>query len=138
MLISSSTKHKSEFQFEAILEGTSIQFDVPLSMGGQGNGVSPKFILLNALSACSGMDVVAILNKMNIIYSNFEIKAEGELTEEHPKYFKKINLTFELVTAEINFEKVEKAVKLSLEKYCGVNAMLSKAAKINYRIVIKM
>ena len=55
----------------------------------------------------------------------------------HPKYFKEIRSTFELDTDKENIEKIEKAVSLSLEKYCGVNAMLSKAAIINYKINIK-
>ncbi len=60
----------------------------------------------------------------------FNIQVEGELTEEHPKYYKKIIVTYQFKGENLNPENVKKAVHLSEEKYCGVSAMLRKAAQI--------
>ncbi|MCK5406057.1 MAG: OsmC family protein, partial [Candidatus Krumholzibacteria bacterium] len=86
---------------------------------------------------CTAMDVVSILRKMKAELESFSVEAETELTEEHPKVFKKILITYKLKGQNLTMEKVEKAVTLSQDKYCGVSAMLKKAAPIEYNIVIE-
>jgi putative redox protein len=73
---------------------------------------------------------------MRVPFADLQIDAEAEQTEEHPRVFKFITLTFRIRTGEENREKVKKAVDLSLEKYCGVAAMLKKNSDINYQIII--
>lgn len=101
-----------------------------------GNGFSPKALLLTGLAGCSGIDVVGILEKMRIPFAGLWIEAEADQTEEQPKVFKDIHLTYHVKTGEENREKVKKAIDLSLEKYCGVAAMLKKNSNIGYEIVI--
>jgi putative redox protein len=97
-------------------------------------GFSPKALLLAGVAACSGIDVVDILEKMRIPFSGLVIDAEAEQTDDHPKVFKDIHLRYILGCEESNRDKVIKAIELSLEKYCGVAAMLRKNSKIDYSV----
>jgi putative redox protein len=99
-------------------------------------GFSPKALLLTGLAACSGIDVVDILEKMRVPFSNLVIDAETEQTEDYPKVFKDIHLVYQVTADETNRDKIIKAIDLSMEKYCGAAAMLKKNSKINYTLVI--
>jgi len=100
-------------------------------------GFNPKALLLSGLAGCSGIDVVGILEKMRVPFASLKIDVETEQTTHDPKVFKDIHMNFIITTAEENREKVKKAVDLSLDKYCGVSAMLKKNSKIHYTITIK-
>ena len=119
-------------EFEAEHEGNKIQMD-----GSTENGHGPKALLLSALAGCSGIDVVDILTKMRMEFSDLTIEVEADQTEEHPKVFKDIHIIYKMRTAPENEDKIRKAIDLSLEKYCGVSAMLRKNSRIDYSIVIK-
>jgi putative redox protein len=97
-------------------------------------GFSPKALLLSGLAGCSGVDVVDILEKMRVPFASLQIEAEAEQTEEHPKVFKTIQLTYRLKAEDENREKIMKAIELSLDKYCGVAAMLKKNSEIRYTL----
>ena len=97
-------------------------------------GPTPRPLLLSALAACSGLDIVPILNKMKVEFSELTIDVEGELTEDYPKIYHTIKIIYHIHLNPDDLEKMERAVKLSLEKYCGVYAMLVKAADISYVI----
>lgn len=127
---------KKDMTFEAEVSGFKILLDADESVGGQNNGPRPKPLTLVSLAGCTGMDVVSILRKMKAEPEYFNISVEGELTEEHPKYYHKIHITYELKGENIDIEKVEKAVNLSRERYCGVNALLSFGAEITHQIRI--
>lgn len=99
-------------------------------------GVGPKALLLSGLAGCSGIDVVEILEKMRVPFADLIIDVEADQTEEHPRVFKDIRMTYRIKTEEENREKVNKAIALSLDKYCGVAAMLKKNSPIHYEIVI--
>lgn len=100
------------------------------------SGFSPKALLLSGLAGCSGVDIIDILEKMRVPFSNLVMEAEAEQTEDYPKVFKYIRLTYTIQTEEANREKVVKAIELSLEKYCGVAAMLKKNSDIQYSLII--
>jgi putative redox protein len=101
-----------------------------------GVGFGPKALLLTGLAGCSGIDVVEVLEKMRVPFANLEIDAEAEQTEEHPRVFKTIHLTYKIKAEESQREKIIKAIELSLEKYCGVAAMLKKNSDIRYDLLI--
>lgn len=101
-----------------------------------GVGFGPKALLLTGLAGCSGIDVVEILEKMRVPFAGLEIDAEAEQTDDNPKVFKTIHLTYKIKTDEEQRDKIRKAIDLSLEKYCGVAAMLKKNSAIEYSIVI--
>lgn len=127
-----TTTWKTDEEFESRQEHNLIQLD-----GNRKNGISPKAVLLSALAACSGIDIVDILKKMRVEFSDFIIDTEAEQTDEHPKVFKDIMVTYRIKTAKENEEKVKKAINLSLEKYCGVSAMLKKNSDIHYTLEIE-
>ena len=119
-------------EFEAEHEGNKIQID-----GSTENGHGPKALLLSALAGCSGIDLVDILTKMRMEFSDLTIEVEADQTDEHPKVFKEIHIIYKIKTARDNEDKIRKAIDLSLEKYCGVSAMLKKNSPIDYSIIIK-
>lgn len=125
------TRWKHKHEFESWQEHNSILLD-----GSRQHGFSPKALLLAALGGCSGIDVVDILQKMRVEFSNFEVDVETTQTEEDPKVFKDIHVIYKIKTDNLNKSKVKKAIDLSLEKYCGVSAMLRKHSPIHYKIEI--
>lgn len=125
---------KGNMEMESEIRGLKVPMDAKEEDGGQNKGQTPKELVLSGLCGCTGMDVIAILKKMRSLPESFTIEAEATLTEEHPKVFNKIHLKY--IAKGIDKEKLEKAVKLSQEKYCGVSAMLRKTAEITYEIII--
>jgi putative redox protein len=99
-------------------------------------GFSPKALLLSGLAGCSGVDIIDILEKMRVPFTDLVMEAEAEQTDDYPKVFKTIHLTYKIKTEEDNRDKVIKAIDLSLEKYCGVAAMLKKNSDIQYTLII--
>jgi putative redox protein len=126
---------KDGMAFEAEVTGHKLIMDADASSGGTDIGPRPKALLLAALAGCSGMDVVSILKKMKAPLSWFNIEVEGDTTEEHPKYYNKVKVVYQFKKEDgLDQDNVEKAVRLSQERYCGVNAQLSKGAEISWKI----
>lgn len=121
--------------FQAAATGHKLTMDAGEGTGGEGSGFRPKPLLLVSLAGCTGMDVMSLLAKMRVQVDGFDIDVHGELTDEHPKYYHKIHLTYRFRGEQIDRSKVEKAVTLSQEKYCGVSAMLRKAAELSFEII---
>jgi len=122
--------------FEANVNGFKIALDADESVGGHNSGPRPKPLTLASLGGCTGMDVVSILKKMRIEPEYFNVSVDGELTEEHPKYYHKIHIRYEFRGENLDMEKLEKAVSLSQERYCGVSELLKKGATITSDIII--
>jgi putative redox protein len=122
--------------FEAQVNGHKIIMDADSSVGGQDQGPRPKILLLAGLGGCTGMDVISILEKMKIVPDMFWMDITADLTDEHPKVYNKIKITYYFKGENLEYAKLEKAVKLSKERYCGVSAMLSKTAEMDVEIVI--
>jgi putative redox protein len=125
------TTWKQAHQFESNQNGNTIALD-----GSVENGFSPKAILLSGLAACSGIDVVDILEKMRVEFSAFSIETSAVQTTDHPKVFSNIEIIYRLKTDPANEDKLKKAIDLSLDRYCGVAAMLRKNSPIQYTIEI--
>lgn len=124
-----TTKWKGGKAFDSFKENSKIEIDA-------GGGFNPKALLLSGLAACSGIDVIDILEKMRVPFAGLVVDAEAEQTEEHPRVFKTIHLAYHVKTEEEYRDKIKKAIDLSLEKYCGVAAMLKKNSDILYEIII--
>jgi putative redox protein len=124
-----------KMKFEAHSRDFKIQMDAKSPMGSD-SAMTPKELLLLAVSGCTGMDVVALLKKFKQPFEAFSVEAEGELTEgRQPSIFKEIHLTFK-ITGDVEASKAIEAVQLSQTKYCGVSAMVSTSVPIHYTIVI--
>ncbi|MCF8378347.1 MAG: OsmC family protein [Bacteroidales bacterium] len=122
--------------FEATVNDHKIMLDASPEVGGKNKGPRPKPLTLVSLGGCTGMDVVSILNKMRVQFDGLNIEVEGELSEEHPKVYHTITIIYHFKGKDLPIDKLEKAVNLSQERYCGVTAMLNKTARIEHKIVI--
>lgn len=122
--------------FETDINGHKLIMDAAESSGGSNKGPRPKPLMLAALAGCTGMDVVSILAKMRVDVKKFRILVEAQQTEEHPKHYAEIKLIYEFTGKDLPMDKLEKAVSLSEERYCGVNAVYKKAMKVSYEIRI--
>ncbi len=126
----------ANMSFKANVYGHELMLDLDEAAGGTNLGPKPKPLLLVALGGCTAMDVVSILKKMRIEPEYFNVKVDGELTEEHPKHFKKIRVIYEFRGKDLPLEKLQKAIDLSLEQYCGVSETLRKSVEITSEIRI--
>ncbi len=124
------TRFAGGMAFEAEKDGQIVRMDAAENEGGMNTGFRPKPLLLASLTGCTGMDVVSLLQKMRVNFSDFEMKVKAELGEEHPKQYQSIELEYLVKVSIEDRPKFEKAVNLSQEKYCGVSAMLAKVAPI--------
>ena len=125
-----------DMAFEALIDEHRVLFDASPAVGGKNAGPRPKPLLMASLAGCTGMDVISILKKMKVEVSGFNLKTEGEITDEHPKHYTSIHLIYEFTGKNLPLEKIKKAIELSQEKYCGVSATLKKAVEISYEIKI--
>ena len=131
------TTWKSGFAFDSQFKKNSIALDDTSLADHDDTGFSPKALLLSGLAGCTGIDIISILDKMKAPYSAIRIVAEAEQTDGHPKVFKHIDISyFVKIPAEYE-DKVKRAVDLSLEKYCGVAAMLRKHCPIKAKVIIE-
>ena len=128
---------KENMVFEADVNGFKITLDADEAVGGNNKGPRPKALTLVSLAGCTAMDVISILKKMRVVPDYFNVEVEGELTEEHPKYYHDIHVKYIFRGKDLPMEKLEKAVNLSEERYCGVSALLRKGAKITSEIVVE-
>jgi len=119
--------------FDSQIDNHTVRIDTA-GLLGDDSGPSPKKILLSALAGCTGMDVVSLLKKMRVSFTDFEMDIDADLTEEHPKVYSEIRILYRVFGTQLNKDKVKKAVDLSQEKYCGVSAMLEKNSPITYNI----
>ncbi len=130
------TTWAGKMAFEAKVGGFNFRIDATEAVGGENGGPQPKSLTLVSLAGCTAMDVISILGKMRVVPDYFDVEVEGELTDEHPKIYHTINIKYIFKGKDLPMDKLEKAVKLSQDRYCGVSEMLRKAAKINHEIVI--
>lgn len=93
--------------------------------------------MLAALGGCTSMDIVSILKKMRVELLSLNVIVEGELSEEHPKRFTKMHVIYEVEGDDLPMDKIEKAVSLSEDKYCGVSAVYREVIEITSEIRIK-
>jgi putative redox protein len=128
---------KGDMAFETELNGHKITIDADEAVGGKNLGPRPKALMMVALAGCTGMDVISILKKMRVEVSSFNVRVEGNVTEEHPKQYDEMKLVYEFSGNNLEEEKLRKAIDLSMERYCGVSAVYKKVMQMSYEIVIK-
>ena len=123
--------------FEAEVNDFKITLDATPAVGGQNKGPRPKPLTLVSLGGCTGMDVISILNKMRVTPDYFNVEVSGEMTDEHPKYYHKIFIKYIFRGKDLPMAKLEKAVTLSQDRYCGVSEMLRAKSELIHEIVIE-
>ncbi len=115
--------------------GKTVIMDTDIEGQDERYGLSPKAMMLSSLAGCSALDVISILNKMNEEIDDFKIEVVGELTDEHPKYYHSVEVEYHFYGSDLNKKKCERAVQLSVEKYCGVMEMFRRFATIKTNII---
>jgi putative redox protein len=126
-----NTVFNGKMAFTADINGHQILMDTPAD---DDSGPSPKRLMLASLAGCTGIDIVSILNKMKVEFSDFSIGVHAALSADHPKIYNLVKITYKIKLAEEDKSKMIKAVNLSIEKYCGVFAMFSSFAKMDTEI----
>ena len=130
------TSWQGNMKFDAVVSGHHIVMDALPVGGGNDEGARPKELMLASLAGCTGMDVISILKKMRVEPVYFNIRVEAEMTEEHPKHYTAMHIIYEFRGEGLEMEKLQKAVDLSQERYCGVSFAYRKAMDITHEIVI--
>ena len=125
---------KEGMHFSAHTSMGEMDIDAAPKFGGKGQGYSPKPLMLYALAGCTALDVTALLRKMRALPEDMSVDIQGQLTDEHPITYKEVDIEYHFYDKTHKKEKIEKAVRLSLERYCGVYEMFKSFAKVNTQI----
>lgn len=131
-----SISWKEGMAFEADVNGHKIMLDAGEQFGGRDLGPRPKPLMLVALAGCTAMDVVSILTKMRVELDHFDVRVEGEQSEEQPVHYTGMHIIYEFWGKNLPDDKLEKAITLSHERYCGVSAVYRKAMPVTHTYVV--
>jgi putative redox protein len=137
-MVEARVKLTADMQFVGTAtSGHTLIMDADQEAGGHNTGFRPTELLLVALGGCSGMDVISILRKKRQTVTGLELNIQGEKSQDYPKVYKDVHIEYVVKGKDIPKEAVERAIDLTLGKYCSVGATLGKTAKIthSYRIV---
>jgi len=128
---------KQNLAFETEMDGHPLIVDASAAVGGDDLGPRPKKLMLTALAGCTGIDVISILKKMKIEPESFHVIVEGDLSEDYPQKYEKMKVIYQFKGKNLPLGKLEKAIKLSEEKYCGVSAVYRQAIGMSHEIRIE-
>ncbi len=125
------------FHFEGTgASSVPVNIDGSVKIGGSNSGARPMELILMGLGSCGAMDIISILKKQKQNLKDFKILINGERDyNQTPAVFTSINIEFQLF-GDLDFNKVEKAVNLSMQKYCSATAMLENSVNISYSFKI--
>ena len=111
--------------------------DASREADGLGEAPSPKQLVLYGLAGCTGLDVAVMLERQKIGFEDLEVEVDADLTGSNPKVFKRIRITYRLAADPAARPKVERAIELSEERFCGVSAMLRNTAEITWELDLR-
>ena len=115
--------------------GDNFKIDIAKEDGGDSSGMRPKALMLSSLAGCSGLDIASLIKKMKLEVADFSIETIANLTDEHPKYYDSVVMEYHFYGANLNEEKLQRAVDLSIEKYCGVMEMFKRFAELEIKTI---
>ncbi|MBT8297672.1 MAG: OsmC family protein [Maribacter sp.] len=115
--------------------GHNLTIDIAKEDGGDGNGFRPKALMLSSLAGCSGLDVASLIKKMKLEVEDFMIETIANLTDEHPKFYDSVKIEYHFHGNNLSEKKLQRAVDLSIEKYCGVMEMFRQFAKLEIKTI---
>lgn len=131
-----TTKWLGEMAFESNNpSGHTFKIDAGPDDGGKGEGFRPKALMLSSLAGCSGLDIASLIKKMKLEVDDFQMETIANLTDEHPKYYDKVVIEYHFHGGNLNEKKLQKAIDLSIEKYCGVMEMFRRFAELEIKTV---
>lgn len=123
--------------FEATNEnGNTVLLDGAPKIGGENKGARPMELVIMGLGGCSSMDVISILQKQKQEITDYSVEITADRdTENIPSLFTTIHVKF-IITGKVDLKKAEKAVQLSMDKYCSVTKILEKTATITHEVIV--
>lgn len=130
-------KWLEDLVFEVDTDGQKVMIDANMDQSEEPRGLRPKALMMVSLAGCTAIDVVDILNKMRVKIEGMTISIEGNLRDELPKDYLSMHVIYVFKGHDLPMEKLERAVELSKEKYCGVSATLVRAIDLTYEIRIE-
>ena len=116
-------------------QGIVVQMDGSPDIGGEDLGARPMQLVLMALGGCTSMDMLSMLKKMREEVKSYKVTVNAERATEHPMVFTKIHIHY-VLEGNLKKENVEKAINLSMDKYCSVTHMLNSTANITHSFEI--
>ncbi|GIM48186.1 peroxiredoxin [Collibacillus ludicampi] len=116
---------KRKFSAKGEASGHTIVMDASPDFGGENQGARPMELLLAGLGGCTGIDIVSTLEKMRLHVESLTIEIDGERAEEYPQRYTDIHLRYIINGHDLTPDKVERAIRLSKEKYCSASASLN-------------
>ncbi len=125
------------FHFAATgVSGVQLDIDGSVDIGGHNAGARPMEMLLMGLAGCTAIDVILILQKQKQLITDFQIRVDGK-REKHaiPSPFQSIHITY-LLKGDLEAGRVQRAIDLSMDKYCSATAQLRPTAEITYSFEI--
>lgn len=100
------------------------------------NAIRPMELMLVSLASCSSIDIIEILNKQKQTNFKYDVKVTSERVKDKvPSIFKEISINF-IFSGDISYQKIQKAINLSLDKYCSVSKIIEQTAKIKHTITL--
>ena len=114
-----------------------VPMDADTDLGGAEAATKPIELVLMGLGGCTSMDILSILEKKKVKLGGFQVEIEAERADEHPRVFTKINMKFVFSGNAVSPQAVERAIELSVTKYCSVITMLEKTVDIHteYKVI---
>jgi putative redox protein len=136
MIDNVSIKFRNNMSFDVDVNGHKMIIDTATELGGNDLGPRPKSLMLVSLAGCTGMDVVSLLRKMKIEVDDLKIEVEGHVTSDHPRHFDRMHIKYIIKGNNLPVDKINYAIDLSLQKYCGVSYSFEKSMEITHELVI--
>jgi len=131
--VSAELRHSEALKFDVKVGGRTIQLDSSKDMR---QAFTPMELFLVSLAGCTAMDVQWILDRQRQKVDKFDMTVTGVRREEDPKYYESIDMRYALSGPELRKDAVERAIRLSREKYCSVLAMLKDSIRLNITYTI--
>ncbi len=116
--------------------GHWVTVDGPPEFGGSSAAIRPKELILISLGACTGSDVVSILQKKRVKLAGFEVKLKAQVAEEHPQVYTHIHIEYNFYGENLSAADLDRAIDLSQNKYCPVSAMLKNSVELTHSYVV--
>lgn len=128
--------HQAPMAFVAkAARGAQLRLDGTPELGGDESYLRPMEGVLASLASCSGIDVAMILNKQRQAFDSLVIEVQATRADAVPAVFETIHVVFR-ISGEVSESKAQRAVALSMDKYCSVVKMLSASVKITHETVL--
>lgn len=103
----------------------------------ENKGLCPKPLMLASLAGCTAMDVATVLKETHARFKSFKVEVVGELSKTKPQTYIKVHISYLFGGKDLDMEKINHAVSLSVDEQCGVLMMFKKFAEVSYEIKIE-